>query len=89
MGAGKQARRPRKMTGSPYKKVIGELYQIPEFIKELMEIRLELQKQLYNCSDNETAKIKENLSATDRDLEWLRGRQQAAVATVNLIAALT
>ena len=37
----------------------------------------------------EVRKLEENLQYADRELEWLRCRQTSAVATINLVAALT
>jgi len=71
-------------------RLVRELHQIPEHIRELAIVHNKLEKQLLLCQDDkETTKIEENLSLTDQELEWLRGRQTATVTTINLVAALT
>lgn len=86
IGRGQTGPTPAGMLAS----LIKELYEIPSHVRKLVEARWELEKQLCSCRDEkETAKIEENLSLADRELEWLRCRQTAAVATVNLVAALT
>lgn len=75
-------------------KLVTETCQIPEMIKKISCSRWELEKELAKqlakeYDDPELRKIEENLQYADRELEWLRCRQTSAVATINLVAALT
>lgn len=75
-------------------KLITETCQIPEMINKISCSRWELEKELAKKlakenEDPEIRKIEENLQYADQELEFLRCRQTSAVATINLVAALT
>jgi thioredoxin-like negative regulator of GroEL len=69
-------------------KLVKETYQIPPMIREIMEGRMELEIKLKLSVDEEKEMIQNNLARTDRGLEYLRSRQTANVATINLLASL-
>ncbi|OAT83492.1 hypothetical protein [Desulfotomaculum copahuensis] len=70
-------------------KLVKETMDYPVAIKEITGNRIELEKRLSTAQeDEERKKLQDNLVNTDRELEWLRSRQTAAVATINLLAAL-
>ena len=69
-------------------KLINETHQIPPMVREIITGRMELEKKLKLSVDEEKEMIQNNLAHTDRELEYLRSRQTANVATINLLAAL-
>jgi len=69
--------------------LVKESMEYPAIIKKIVGERAELEKQLSAPQDEEVRrKLQANLANTDRELEWLRSRQTAAVTTLNLLAAL-
>lgn len=69
-------------------KLVKETYQIPPMIREIMEGRMELENKLKLSDGEEKEMIQNNLARTDRGLEYLRSRQTANVATINLLTSL-
>ncbi|SHI88830.1 hypothetical protein [Desulfofundulus thermosubterraneus] len=70
-------------------KLVKEVNEIPTVIRDIMTARTDLEKKLSQGGDEEALRaVRDNLAHTDRELEWLRSRQTAAVATINLLSAL-
>lgn len=69
-------------------KLVRETNQIPTMIREIMEGRIEQEKKLKMSDSENKEMIQNSLAHTDRELEYLRSRQTANVATINLLASL-
>lgn|GEM_PF-2763665 len=70
-------------------KLVKEVNEIPTVIRDIMVARADLEKKLSQGGDEEGLRaVRDNLANIDRELEWLRSRQTAAVATINLLSAL-
>ncbi len=70
-------------------KLVKEVNEIPSVIRDILAARTDLEKKLSQDGDEESLRaVRDNLAHTDRELEWLRSRQTAAVATINLLSAL-
>jgi len=73
-------------------RLVKETVEIPEVIKKCSYEKWELEKQLIGekiTDDESRLKARENIAYYERELEWLRHRQTAVIATVNLVTALT
>lgn len=70
-------------------KLVKESMEYPALIKKIAGEMNELQDRFIDEQDPESReKLRNNIGHTERELECLRSRQAAAVATINLLAAL-
>lgn len=70
-------------------KLVKESMEYPALIKKIAGEMNELEDQFLVEQDLENReKLRNNIGHTERELECLRSRQAAAVATINLLAAL-